>query len=44
MPLRTFQAVSEKVFPADPILMQRSFMPGRLLKDTCLLPLNTKCS
>jgi len=40
----TFHPVREKVLPADPILMQRSAMPGRLLKDMCLLPLNTKCS
>ena len=41
---RTFQAVREKVLPAEPMRMQRSRMPGRLLIETCLLPLNTRCS
>ena len=41
---RTFQAVREKVLPAEPMRMQRSRMPGRLRMDTCLLPLNTRCS
>ena len=41
---RTFQAVREKVLPAEPMRMQRSRMPGRLRMETCLLPLNTRCS
>ena len=39
---RTFQAVREKVLPAEPMRMQRSRMPGRLRMDTCLLPLKTR--
>ena len=41
---RAFQAVREKVLPAEPMRMQRSRMPGRLLMETCLLPANTRCS
>lgn len=41
---RTFQAVKEKVFPADPMRMQQSCIPGRLRNEMCLLPSNTRCS
>ena len=40
----TFQAVKEKVLPAEPILMLRGCMPGRLRRLTCWLPLKTRCS
>ena len=40
----TFQAVKEKVFPAEPILMLRCCMPGRLRRLMCWLPLKMRCS
>ena len=41
---RTFQAVREKVLPAEPILSVRSAMPGSDRMDRCSQPSNTRCS
>ncbi len=40
----TFQPVSEKIFPAEPIFTVRSRMPGRPISGVWRRPSNTRCS
>ena len=42
--LHTFHDVNENVLPAEPILMLRCCMSGRLRKVTCFEPSKTRCS